>query len=168
MCNKSKQSINLNDKSITPEYIGDSRKDPADQYYIEKIASPISKALSQGRGGDLSSVTEEAIDTFEQSENPNTSQKKPYLYEPYHPQAYYHQGIQEESEYEEEEEEEEEGSESEESGDTYQQSDRNYDYYGNKPRDARDESSSEEGYYDGYDDRFENWIRMLKLPMNQS
>ena len=67
---RSKVSLNENDKSITPDYIADVyNNDP--QGLSSNIVSPISKISqvnSQGRGNDLSSVTEETLDGFEQSE----------------------------------------------------------------------------------------------------
>ena len=81
--NRSKLSINDNDKSITPEYISSQRVLQNDQYNIDKIASPISKVsqvYSQGRGNELSSVTEETFDAFDQSDVADTSHKKRISY----------------------------------------------------------------------------------------
>ena len=67
LLNKSNLFTNENNKAIFLDYVGEYRRDTEDRLHIEKIASPISQVPSHRRLNELSSVTEEAIDTFEQS-----------------------------------------------------------------------------------------------------
>lgn len=185
-CDRSRASINDNNKSITPEYIGEYRRMAGDQYHIEKIASPISQAPSQGRRHDLSSVTEEAIDAFEQSELATNSHKefnkingfeqrlqtKGSRFQELQP------SLEEESDYEEEEEEDE-GDESEYSESTYvsegqYQSQQNQSYnsrygYSGQQWNQIEASKPSESYYGSIshdNGRFSTWVRMLRLPKN--
>ena len=177
--NKSKLSINENDKSISPDYVGEYRRDTGDRFHIEKIASPISQVPSHGRLNELSSVTEEAIDTFEQSENAQQSLKKSQnrnLNNIFQAQYQQHDNssISEESEYEEEEDEDEEECESEISEETEQHQPVNVSNHINPYNNAnwQPQKSINSSYYypsieyEQDNNRFGNWIKLLKLPRN--
>ena len=125
----------------------------------------------------MSSVTEEAIDTFEQSDNAHQSLKKSQnkqfnnIVNIKYQHKNDHSYISEESDYEEEEDEEE--CESEISEETEQQP-INYNYRGDRYHNMRENiqrsidssnfhSSIE---YDNNDSRFSNWTKLLRLPRN--
>lgn len=166
--NRSFLSANENNKSITPEYIGERNRNEG--YHIEKIASPITEVKSCNRNQNLSSVTEEAIDAFEQSEVEGTNRQRMVR------GLNYGEAIEEETEFEEEEEEFE--SESDASGSyvsnsefTSQNTQRQMEHPQEVHWRPEREYSEEDGTEESIDpelgnERFADWARMLYLPNN--
>ncbi|CAI2375487.1 unnamed protein product [Moneuplotes crassus] len=171
-CDKSGHSLNINDKSMTPDYIGDYN-----EAGIERLASPISIVPSQ-RPGDLSSVTEETLDGFEQSEMATTTRQENNLNNKFNAQTNYYR---EETSLEEEEDEYSEESEYTETSVATQ----NYDNPEYQRRYEEVYKSFSDDWRKDYNirasvtlshnlsqeemniNKFDAWIELLELPNNQ-
>lgn len=150
------------------------------------MASPIPQATNYGHNTNLSSVTEEVGDGFEQSEITTTSRKKQRMHSSIYNPQFHQQHIEEETDLEEEEDEFE-SEESEFSESTFvSNSQYNSQYPGSQvnawhpPQGwKREQEFRSETEFDTVrspepgssidpqmNDRFENWASTLKLPNN--